>query len=114
MRSEDKGSWQWQALALPGLSGSRPCCAPQAGRGRQRSSFVRSGLLQHVREAVSYRGLFTAGWFGVREKHCFRLKIYDHLRASKQAVDGQRDCCSSKGSRMDGQRDGCHQNQKKV
>ena len=38
-----------------------------------------------VREAVSYRGLFTAGWFGVREKHCFRLKIYDHLRASEQA-----------------------------
>ena len=41
-------------------------------------------LLQHidiqpVREAVSYRGLFTAGWFGVREKHCSRLKIYDRL-----------------------------------
>ena len=25
---------------------------------------------QPVREAVSYRGLFTAGWFGMREKHC--------------------------------------------
>ena len=41
---------------------------------------------QPVREAVSYRGLFTAGWFGVREKHCFRLKIYDRLRASEQAA----------------------------
>ena len=39
-----------------------------------------------VREVVSYRGLFTAGWFGVREKHCSRLKIYDRLRASEQAV----------------------------
>ena len=35
--------------------------------------------------AVSYRGLFTAGWFGVREKHCSRLEIYDRLRASEQA-----------------------------
>ena len=43
-------------------------------------------LLQPVREAVSYRGLFTAGWFGVREKHCSRLKIYDRLRASEQAA----------------------------
>ena len=34
---------------------------------------------------VSYRGLFTAGWFGVREKHCSRLEIYDRLRASNQA-----------------------------
>ena len=40
---------------------------------------------QPVREAVSYRGLFTAGWFGVREKHCSSLKIYDRLRASEQA-----------------------------
>ena len=40
--------------------------------------------MQPVREAVSYRGLFTAGWFGVREKHCSRLEIYD--RASEQAV----------------------------
>ena len=39
------------------------------------------------REAVSYRGLFTAGWFGVREKHCSRLEIYDRLRASEQAQD---------------------------
>ena len=44
---------------------------------------------QPVREAVSYRGLFTAGWFGVREKHCSRLKIYDHLRASEQAVNAK-------------------------
>ena len=42
--------------------------------------------LQPVREAVSYRGLFTAGWFSVREKHCSRLKIYDRLRASEQAA----------------------------
>ena len=41
--------------------------------------------IQSVREAVSYRRLFTADWFGVREKHCFRLKIYDRLRASEQA-----------------------------
>ena len=41
---------------------------------------------QPVRKAVSYRGLFTAGWFGVREKHCFRLEIYDRLRASEQAA----------------------------
>ena len=38
-----------------------------------------------VREAISYRGLFTAGWFGVREKHCFRLEIFDRLRANEQA-----------------------------
>ena len=42
--------------------------------------------LQPVREAVSYRGLFTAGWFGMREKHYFWLKIYDRLRASEQAA----------------------------
>jgi len=41
---------------------------------------------QPVREAVSYRGLFTAGWFGVRKKHCSQLEIYDRLRASEQAV----------------------------
>ena len=40
---------------------------------------------QPVREVVSYRGLFTAGWFGVREKHCSWLEIYDRLRASEQA-----------------------------
>ena len=38
-------------------------------------------------EAVSYRGLFTADWFGMREKHCSRLEIYNHLRASEQAAD---------------------------
>ena len=36
--------------------------------------------MQPVREAVSYRGLFIAGWFGVREKHC-------SLRAGEQ-TDG--------------------------
>ena len=40
---------------------------------------------QPVWEAVLYRGLFTAGWFGVREKHYFRLEIYDRLRRSEQA-----------------------------
>ena len=43
------------------------------------------GNRQPVREAVNDRGLFTAGWFGVREKHCSRLEIYDRLRASEQA-----------------------------
>jgi len=42
--------------------------------------------MQPVRDAVSYRGLFTAGWFGVREKHYSRLEIYDRLRASEQAA----------------------------
>ena len=53
--------------------------------------------IQPVREAVSYRGLFTAGWFGVREKYYSRLEIYDRLRASEQAdmqqsldIDGHR------------------------
>ena len=40
---------------------------------------------RRVREAVSYLGLFTAGWFDVREKYCFWLEIYDRLRASEQA-----------------------------
>ena len=44
--------------------------------------------MQPVREAVSYRGLFTTGWFDVREKHCFRLEIYDRLRANEQADIG--------------------------
>ena len=35
--------------------------------------------LRPVREAVNDRGLFTAGWFGVREKHCSQLEIYDRL-----------------------------------
>ena len=39
---------------------------------------------QPVREAISYRELFTAGWFGVREKHYSWLEIYDRLRASEQ------------------------------
>ena len=42
--------------------------------------------LQPVREAVNDRGLFTAGWFGVREKHCSQLEIYDRLRASELQV----------------------------
>ena len=51
--------------------------------GRERELWTTSK--QPVREAVSYRGLFTAGWFGVKEKYCSRLKIYDRLRASEQA-----------------------------
>jgi len=43
-------------------------------------------LYQPVREAISYRELFTVDWFGVREKHGSRLEIYDRLRASEQAV----------------------------
>ena len=43
---------------------------------------------QPVRKAVSYRGLFTAGWFDVTEKHCSQLEIYDRLRASEQAEKG--------------------------
>jgi len=40
-----------------------------------------------VREAVSYRGLFTAGWFGVREKHCFRLYYLLLVRMSGVHVE---------------------------
>ena len=43
-------------------------------------------IYEPVREAVSYRGLFTASWFGVREKHCSRQEIYDRLRASEHAI----------------------------
>ena len=43
-------------------------------------------IIQPVREPVNDRGLFTVGWFGVREKHCSWLEIYDRLRASEQAV----------------------------
>ena len=68
---------------------------PQAFSGK-RQTYLR---LEHapekpVREAVSYRGLFTAGWFDVREKHCFRLKIYDRLRASEQLPKRLRLCPS--------------------
>jgi hypothetical protein len=45
--------------------------------------------LLFIIETVSYRGLFTAGWFGVREKYCSRLKIYDRLRGSEQAAASQ-------------------------
>ena len=47
---------------------------------------MRVADLQPVREAASYRGLFTAGWVGVREKHYSQLEIYDRLRASEQAA----------------------------
>jgi len=45
------------------------------------------GCCSNFLKFLSYRGLFTAGWFGVREKHCFRLEIYDRLRASEQAEE---------------------------
>jgi len=51
-----------------------------------------SPAVGHVREAVLYRGLFTAGWFGVREKHYFWLKIYDPLRASEQVASRCPNC----------------------
>jgi len=57
------------------------CFAPGPQKRRYGPAFHVT-FHQPVREAVSYRGLFTAGWFGVREKHCSRLKIYDRLRAS--------------------------------
>ena len=44
----------------------------------------------YVRFVVNDHGLFIADWFGVREKHCSRLEIYDCLRASEQA-DGSSD-----------------------
>ena len=55
---------------------------------------------QPVREAVNDRGLFTAGWFGVREKHCSGWKftiVYDQAnrlsneRFQIKVTDGQRD-----------------------
>ena len=49
-------------------------------------SAIARPVLQPVREVVSYRGLFTAGWFGVREKHGSQLEIYNRLRASEQAA----------------------------
>ena len=73
-----------------------PSCAHQTNwrylhaRGRNSSSSPLhqcQTAMQPVREAVNDRGLFTAGWFGVREKHCSWLEIYDRLRASKQAVE---------------------------
>ena len=50
---------------------------------------------QPVREAVNDRGLFTAGWFGVREKYCSGWKftiVYDQanrlrLQASDQTTE---------------------------
>jgi len=57
-------------------------------RGRRRDEPWTRGPaddIQSVREVVSYHELFTAGWFGVGEKHCFLLEIYDRLRASEQA-----------------------------
>ena len=39
--------------------------------------------LKAIQETIG--GLFTAGWFGVREKHCSWLEIYDRLRPSEQA-----------------------------
>jgi len=56
---------------------------------KHRITRAKDSFSQPVREAVSYRGLFTVDWFGVREKYYFWLKIYDRLRASEQA-----ECCA--------------------
>ena len=37
-------------------------------------------------ENVNDRRLFTADWFGVREKHYSQLEIYDRLRASEHTA----------------------------
>ena len=58
-----------------------------AGLAWQVFACMRFTVEQPVREAVSYRGLFIAGWFGVKEKHYFWLEIYDRLRASEQAAE---------------------------
>ena len=55
--------------------------------------FFRIGSLtftdyQPVREAVNDRGLFTAGWFGVREKHCSRLVSWAVERALRPCLVG--------------------------
>ena len=52
-------------------------------RGKRKEKM---GLTKCTTCAANDRGLFTAGWFGVRGKHCFWLEIYDRLRASEQAV----------------------------
>ena len=56
-----------------------------SGKGKGLAAYCARVQRLPVREAVSYRGLFTAGWFGVREKHCSWPEIYDRLRASEQA-----------------------------
>ena len=63
--------------------------------------YVSCIFYEPVRETVSYRGLFTAGWFDVREKHYSRLEIYDRLRASEQAACSLKlkfDLCSRKNN----------------
>ena len=45
--------------------------------------------LQPVLQAINDRGLFTAGWFGVREKYCFAWKfmiVYEQAQPAEQAV----------------------------
>jgi hypothetical protein len=52
------GKWLCSRVlpCLPGLSGSRPCCAAQAGRGSQRPSMELSDLLQHCTAAETGYG----------------------------------------------------------
>ena len=52
-----------------------------------RSTNTNPHLLLCYGGGVSYRELFTAGWFGVREKHYSRLKIYDRLRVNEQTIN---------------------------
>ena len=63
-------------------------------------------IYQTVWEAVSYRGLFTADWFGVREKHCSQVEIYDRLRTSKHA-DSHRFVCVWQLQQQNHQRVAC-------
>ena len=69
----------WRILVRRHLA-AKFCARCSLGGPGDRGGGTHGAFLQPVREAVSYRGLFTAGWFGVREKYCFRLEIYDRLR----------------------------------
>ena len=51
--------------------------------------------MQPVRKAVSYRGLFTAGWFGVREKHCSGRKFTIVYEEANRLI--AKKTCSLKG-----------------
>ena len=66
----------WNVVCFPERAQAQP--------SRNPTKVIYPKITQPVREAVSYRGLFTAGWFDVREKHYSRLKIYDRLRANEQ------------------------------
>ena len=86
--SGQKTATRCEARQLPAAAGVE---APRFDETEAPSSIAHSrqeSNLQPVREVVSYRELFTVDWFGVREKHCSRLEIYDRLRAIEQATRG--------------------------